>query len=84
MQRTQIYFPESLYEDIRTGASSMGVTVSEYIRRVLKETLYDMSTKVSIPNKKTTRPTLLAKSAVSLGKTDLSRNFGRYLEASLK
>ena len=39
MHRTQLYFDEALYKEIKQTASSMGITMSAYIRNVLKKEL---------------------------------------------
>jgi hypothetical protein len=39
MHRTQIYFEETLFEAIKKEASIMGVSLSAYIRNVLKKDL---------------------------------------------
>ena len=74
MQRTQIYFPKSLHEDLKIAAAAANVSLSEYIRMSLKEDLY--TKKVDL--------TLLAKKAIDLGPPDLAKNFSKYFEASFK
>ena len=37
MHRTQIYFDEALYESIKQQANRLGVSISAYIRNVLKK-----------------------------------------------
>ena len=84
MQRTQIYFPESLHEDLRIGAKIMGVSLSEYIRRILEENLYFLSReKIKIPKKRADL-SIIAKNAINLGPRDLARNFDKYFEKSLR
>jgi len=39
MHRTQIYFDEALFEAIKKEANSMGISLSEYIRNILKKEL---------------------------------------------
>ncbi len=39
MHRTQIYFEERMFERIRQRASSLGVSISAYIRETLKRDL---------------------------------------------
>jgi len=84
MQRTQIYFPEELHQDLKIGAAIMGVSISEYIRKILKESLYLKPSGERVVLKKKTRLSLIAENAVNLGKSDLARNFDEYFEASLK
>lgn len=57
------------------------LSLSEYIRRIVREKLYSSAKKIKIPTKKG-RLSLLAKNAISLGKKDLAKNFDRYLEDS--
>lgn len=83
MQRTQIYFPETLHEDLRIGAKMMGLNVSEYIRKILNENLYTKPTRRKVNTKKA-NPLIIAENAVSFGIKDLARNFDKYFEASLK
>lgn len=82
MQRTQIYFPSDLHEDLMVGAKLMNVSLSEYIRIILAEKLY--RTPLKIKTKKNGGLSLIAKNAVSFGIKDLARNFNKYFEASLK
>lgn len=84
MQRTQIYFPEQLHEDLRIGAKMMGVSFSEYIRRILEENLYLLPGKSLKPRTKKADLSIIAKNAVSFGIKDLARNFDKYFEESLK
>lgn len=39
MHRTQLYFDEALYEEIKQTASKQKVTISAYIREVLRKEL---------------------------------------------
>ncbi len=39
MHRTQIYFEESLFEELKTQANSLGLSLSAYIRDILKKEL---------------------------------------------
>ena len=39
MHRTQIYFDEPLFNELKRQANAMGVTLSAYIREVLKKDL---------------------------------------------
>ncbi|NPA29661.1 MAG: ribbon-helix-helix protein, CopG family [Epsilonproteobacteria bacterium] len=39
MHRTQIYFEESLFEALKQEAKAMGISVSAFIREVLREDL---------------------------------------------
>ncbi|WP_456382353.1 ribbon-helix-helix domain-containing protein [Hydrogenimonas sp.] len=39
MHRTQIYFEESLFEALKQEAKAMGISVSAYIREVLRQDL---------------------------------------------
>ena len=81
MQRTQIYFPKSLHQDLKTGAAMMNKTLSEFIRMVLEEKLYSRPIKAV---KKKVRLSVIAKNAISFGKKDIARNFSKYFEESLK
>lgn len=83
MLRTQIYFPKDLYQELKTGAVMNNLSLSEFIRRILREKIFSSKEKVKIPSKKGDL-SLLAKKAVSFGKKDLAENFDKYLEASLK
>ena len=49
MQRTQIYFEESMLEELKYQASKMGISLSAYIRNVLKK---DISNKKKSPQQK--------------------------------
>jgi hypothetical protein len=50
MHRTQIYFEETLFEAIRKEANTMGVTLSAYIRDVLKKDLQHKKSKETKPD----------------------------------
>jgi len=39
MHRTQIYFEEQMFEELKQRASSLGLSLSAYIRDVLKKDL---------------------------------------------
>lgn len=41
MHRTQIYFEEVLFEELKIQASSLGISLSAYIRNTLKKDLED-------------------------------------------
>lgn len=84
MQRTQIYFPESLHQDIKIGAKAMNISLSEYIRRILEEKLYSRPMKEKKSKKKKASLMIIAENAVNLGPPDLARNFDKYFEESLK
>jgi len=83
MQRTQIYFPEELHKDLKIGAKIMNISLSEYIRVVLKKNLYAKYREEKVPAKKKAGLSLLAKNAIDLGPPDLSRNFDKYSETLL-
>lgn len=84
MQRTQIYFPEELHQDLKIAAKMAGISLSEYIRMILEEKTYSKPMKITSPKKKKGSPLILAKNSVSLGIKDLSKNFDKYFEESLK
>jgi len=84
MKRTQIYFPKSLHQDLEIGAAMTKVSLSEFIRMILEEKLYTKSIKKRASFKKRAKPSIIAESAVSLGKKNLAKNFDKYFEASLK
>lgn len=84
MQRTQIYFPEPLHQDAKIAAAMLKMNLSEYIRFVLKESMYGKKMTKKTSKKKKTDLTLLAKKSINLGKPDLAANFGKYFEASLR
>lgn len=81
MLRTQIYFPEQLYQELKTGAAMSNLSLSEYIRRIIKAKLYSSIEKIEVPLRKG-KLSVLAKNAISFGKRDLAKNFDKYLEAS--
>ena len=85
MKRTQIYFPKSLHKDLKTGAKAMNISLSEYIRIILRGNLYAKYSgeEVVVPEKKADL-SVIAKNAISFGKKDLARNFDEYFEASLR
>ncbi len=39
MHRTQIYFDESLFEELKSQANSLGLSLSAYIRKTLQKDL---------------------------------------------
>jgi len=41
MHRTQIYFEESLFAELKTQANSLGLSLSAYIRNVLEKDLQE-------------------------------------------
>ncbi len=50
MHRTQLYFEEELFADIKNIASGMDLTVSAYIRGVLRKELEARQKKSQSPN----------------------------------
>lgn len=84
MQRTQIYFPEDLHKDLKIEAAMYKVSLSEYIRMILEEKLYNKTNRRKKPAKKKVNLSILAENAVNLGPRDLARNFDDYFEASLR
>ncbi len=48
MHRTQIYFEESMLQELKHKANSLGISLSAYIRGVLKK---DLDEKNSTPKK---------------------------------
>ncbi len=48
MHRTQIYFEEPLFEALKKQANSLGMSVSAYIREVLKR---DLEERAKQPNR---------------------------------
>ncbi len=82
MQRTQIYLEKNLHNDLKVGASLMNITISDYIRRILSEKIYQ---KKFNEEKKPMKHSLttLAKKGIRLGHKNLARNFDAYLEESL-
>jgi len=47
MHRTQIYFDEPLFEELKRQANTMGVSLSAYIRETLKKDLEEKKKKPS-------------------------------------
>ena len=45
MRRTQIYFEESLFEELKSQANTLGVSLSDYIRDILKKDLQEKKNK---------------------------------------
>ncbi len=45
MHRTQIYFDESLFEELKSQANSLGLSLSAYIRKTLKKDLEEKKKK---------------------------------------
>ncbi len=45
MHRTQIYFDESLFEELKNQANSLGLSLSAYIRKTLKKDLEEKKKK---------------------------------------
>lgn len=45
MHRTQIYFDESLFEELKGQANSLGLSLSAYIRKTLKKDLEEKKKK---------------------------------------
>lgn len=84
MQRTQIYFPEELHQDLKIAAKMANVSLSEYIRMILEEKTYSKPFKEIKPKKKNRGLLILADNAVPFGKKDIAKNFDKYLEESLK
>lgn len=83
MQRTQIYFPKELHEDLLIGAKMNNLTLSAYIRKILSEKIY-LPAKKSNKIKSRAKPSIIAKYAVDLGIPDAAKNFDKYFEESLK
>ena len=84
MQRTQIYFPKELHQDLKVSAKMANVSLSEYIRMILEEKSYFKEMPKSKPKKKGRGLLILADNAIPFGKKDISKNFDKYLEESLK
>jgi len=61
----------------------MKISMSEYIRKLLEESLYFRPMKDK-PLKKKASLMILADNAVNLGKPDLAKNFRKYFEESLR
>jgi hypothetical protein len=83
MKRTQIYLEENLYQDLNIGSQLLGISVSEYIRRLLSKEIY-LRKITDFPLLKRVSLINIVKGSVSLGKKDLAKNFDFYLEKSLK
>ena len=83
MKRTQIYFPKELHNDLKVGAAIMKVSMSEYIRKLLEESLYSRPLK-NKPLKKKASLMILADNAVNFGIKDLSKNFRKYSDEALR
>ena len=83
MKRTQIYFPKELQEDLKIGAAMKKISMSEYIRLILEEKLYNKPVR-KLARRKKPRLSVLAENAVNLWPPDLARNFDKYFEESLK
>lgn len=47
MHRTQIYFEESLFEELKRQANTVGMSLSAYIRQTLKKDLDEKKKKPS-------------------------------------
>ncbi|HIP28701.1 MAG TPA: hypothetical protein EYG82_05945 [Sulfurovum sp.] len=47
MHRTQIYFEEPLFEELKRQANSLGISLSAYIRDTLKKDLEEKNKKPS-------------------------------------
>lgn len=47
MHRTQIYFEEPLFEELKRQANSLGISLSAYIRETLKKDLAEKKKKPS-------------------------------------
>lgn len=45
MHRTQIYFEEPFFEELKSQANAMGVSLSAYIREILKKELKSRKSK---------------------------------------
>ncbi len=50
MHRTQIYFEEPLFEALKKQANSLGMSMSAYIREVLKRDLEERARSLSKPD----------------------------------
>ncbi|MEE9494730.1 MAG: hypothetical protein V3W04_15330 [Gammaproteobacteria bacterium] len=50
MHRTQLYFEEELFDDIKKTASEMNLTVSAYIRDVLRKELKTRQMRAQSPD----------------------------------
>ena len=45
MHRTQIYFEETLFEELKQQANTLGISLSAYIRNTLKKDLQEKKNK---------------------------------------
>ena len=45
MHRTQIYFEETLFEELKQQANTLGISLSAYIRDILKKDLQEKKKK---------------------------------------
>jgi len=50
MHRTQIYFDEALFEELRRQASALGLSLSAYIRDTLKKDLQERKKQPAKPD----------------------------------
>jgi len=50
MHRTQIYFEEALFEELKRQANILGMSLSAYIRETLKKDLDNKKNKPSAPD----------------------------------
>ncbi len=50
MHRTQIYFEESMFEELKQQANSMGLSLSAYIRQTLKADLKEKNKEHKTPD----------------------------------
>ncbi len=50
MHRTQLYFDEELYDDVKQTAKRMNITVSAYIRNVLRKELDVQKQRSELPD----------------------------------
>ena len=62
----------------------MGISLSEYIRKILEESLYLVPRKKMKARKRKVNLSIIAENAINLGPRDLARNFDKYFEESLK
>ena len=78
MTRTQIYFDQDLFSRLKTCAKLNKTTVSGYIRQLLNEK--------TNPNLAVKKKSLLdlAKSAKKLGKSNMAKDFDKYLPPELR
>lgn len=84
MKRTQIYLHDYLYQDLAVGAKMLEVSVSEYIRRLLGESLYMIKNKSAVIKEPKASLLTISKKAIKSGKTDIASKFDEYFEKSLK